>query len=257
MTTMATRIEAEADDLGDDRLAALADRPAVGEGPAELLLEREEEPGREGERGEPQRRDRVELVLAADGPRADLEEGVGGDAGDEQRGGDRERCPRAAGCEWSPVRTRGAEAIRRARRDRRGTPAGTRHAPCRRGEAGGTGVAGGISRRQAAWRTLLDLRLEQLDELLLQRLQALGGHHGEADADVGGVAGEAGDLLDARQLDVGRSTFGRSNFGSSNFGSSNLGSSNLGSSNFGKCGHGGRWLLGGVIGHAYSIPQYC
>ena len=49
---------------------------------------------------------------------------------------------------------------------------------------------------------LVELRGEQLEELLLQGLQALGGHHDEADADVGGVTGEAGDLLDARQLDA-------------------------------------------------------
>ena len=62
-----------------DRPAALAEGAPVAEGPAELLLEGEEEPGREGERGEPQRRDRLEGVVAADRPRADDEEGVGGD----------------------------------------------------------------------------------------------------------------------------------------------------------------------------------
>ena len=45
----------------------------------------------EGERGEPQRRDRVELLGAADGPRADLEERVRRDSGDEQGRGDRDR----------------------------------------------------------------------------------------------------------------------------------------------------------------------
>jgi hypothetical protein len=44
----------QADDLGDDRMATFTDRPAVGERSPELLLEREEEPGGEGERGEPQ-----------------------------------------------------------------------------------------------------------------------------------------------------------------------------------------------------------
>ena len=57
---------AEPGDLGDDRAAALAERPAVADRPAELLLEGEEEPRGEGERGEPQRRDRLELVVAAD-----------------------------------------------------------------------------------------------------------------------------------------------------------------------------------------------
>ena len=67
MTTPAS-IAPEAHDLADDRAAALPDGPAVGERPAELLLEGEEEPGRQRERGEPQRRDRLELLVAADAP---------------------------------------------------------------------------------------------------------------------------------------------------------------------------------------------
>ena len=83
--------EAEAGDLGDDRPAALAERPPVAEPSTELLLEGKEEAGSEGERGEPQRRQRGELFLAADGVRADLEEQVGRHAGDEQGGGDGDR----------------------------------------------------------------------------------------------------------------------------------------------------------------------
>ena len=76
------------DDLGDDGLAAVAGRPPVGEGASELLLEGEEESGGEGEGGEPQRRDRLELVGAPDRPRADLEEGVRRNARDQQGGRD-------------------------------------------------------------------------------------------------------------------------------------------------------------------------
>ena len=64
--------EAEAGDLGDDRPPAFADGAAMAEAAAELLLERQEEAGGEGERGEPQRRQRGELLRAADGVRADL-----------------------------------------------------------------------------------------------------------------------------------------------------------------------------------------
>ncbi len=78
----------EANDLADDRLGALRERPPVRDGPTEFLFERQEEPGREGERHEPQRRERRELVGAADGDRADLEEGVGGEAGEQQRDAD-------------------------------------------------------------------------------------------------------------------------------------------------------------------------
>ena len=114
-------------------LAALAERPAVGERPAELLLEREEEAGRQGERGEPQRRDRLELVVAADGPRADLEEGVGRDAGDEQGRGDRDGAlgergagGRRAGHEGA--RLSGSRRLGRHRRGRRGRAAVERDA---------------------------------------------------------------------------------------------------------------------------------
>ena len=60
--------EAEAADLGEDGAAALADRTAMGERPAELLLEGEEETGARAKDGEPQRRDRAELILATDAP---------------------------------------------------------------------------------------------------------------------------------------------------------------------------------------------
>ena len=99
ITGLATAIANE-DDTGehraeqhhppDDGLAALAVGPAVGERPAELLFEGEEEPGRQRECGEPQRRDRGELLLTTERARADAEEGVGGDACDQQRQADGE-----------------------------------------------------------------------------------------------------------------------------------------------------------------------
>ena len=88
---------AERHDPPDDGSAALTVGPAVDERPAELLLEREEEPGRQRERGEPQRRDRVELLVTAERTRADLEERVGRDARDQQRDADGE----GALGEWS------------------------------------------------------------------------------------------------------------------------------------------------------------
>ena len=69
-------------------MCALAERPAVGDGAAQLLFERQEQPGRQRERGEPERRQRGELVGATDGDGADLEECIGGDAGDQQRDAD-------------------------------------------------------------------------------------------------------------------------------------------------------------------------
>ena len=83
--------DAEPGDLVRDGPAALAERAAGADSPPELLLQRQEEPGRQRERGEPQRGDRLELVGAADGVLADLEEEVGGDAGDEQPQRDRDR----------------------------------------------------------------------------------------------------------------------------------------------------------------------
>ena len=77
--------------LGDDGTAALTERPPVAEPSAQLLLEGKEEAGSQGERGEPQRRQRRELFLAADGVRTDLEEQVGRHPGDEQGGGDGDR----------------------------------------------------------------------------------------------------------------------------------------------------------------------
>ncbi len=92
--------EGEEDDTGehrterhhppDDGLAALTVGPAVGERPAELLFEREEEPGRQRERREPQGRDRFELRLTTERTRADAEERIGRDARDQQRDADGE-----------------------------------------------------------------------------------------------------------------------------------------------------------------------
>ena len=65
-TTSTTMAIAEPHDATDHRVAALMQRLAMGEGAAELLLEREEEAGCQRERGEPQRRDRVELGVAAE-----------------------------------------------------------------------------------------------------------------------------------------------------------------------------------------------
>ena len=102
-----------------DRLAALAVGLAVGERPSELLFEREEEPGRQRERGEPQRRDRGELVLATERTRADPEERVGGDAGDQQREAD----GKGALGEWSAALTGSAAGVTRTTRVS-GAPAG-------------------------------------------------------------------------------------------------------------------------------------
>ena len=101
MTTVTSADEdgAEPHHLPHDRPAALAEGPAMRERSAELLLERQEEAGCQGERGEPHRRDRGELLRPADGDRADLEEREGGEAGDQQRDSDGngalgERCTR-------------------------------------------------------------------------------------------------------------------------------------------------------------------
>ena len=81
----------EPHDLADHGLRALRERPAVRDGPAELLLEREEEPGSQRERGEPERRERGELVGPTDRLRADPEERVGGETGEQQSDPDRNR----------------------------------------------------------------------------------------------------------------------------------------------------------------------
>ena len=60
-------------------------------GEPEFLLEWQEEPWGERKRGEPHRDDRFELLLAPERDLADLEEGVGGDTGDQQRKPDRQR----------------------------------------------------------------------------------------------------------------------------------------------------------------------
>ena len=64
------------------------ERPPVRDGATEFLFERQEQARREGERHEPQRGERRELVGAADGDGADLEEGVGGETGEQQRDAD-------------------------------------------------------------------------------------------------------------------------------------------------------------------------
>ena len=73
---------------------------------------------------------------------------------------------------------------------------------------------------------------------VLQGLDALDGHRGEADADVSGVTGVGRHLVErwaaSTSSSFGKSNLGRSHFGSSKLGSSNLGSSNLGSSNLGQ-----------------------
>jgi hypothetical protein len=76
--------------LADDGAPTLAEGAPMGQGSAELLLQRQEEPRREGEGGEPHRGDRFEGFGATDRDVADLEEGVRGDAGDEQRETDRQ-----------------------------------------------------------------------------------------------------------------------------------------------------------------------
>ena len=94
--------KAEAGDLGDDRPPSFAEGTALAEASAELLLERKEEARGEGERGEPQRRQRGEVFGAANGVGADLKEQIGRHPGDEQGGGDgnralRERSPQRGG----------------------------------------------------------------------------------------------------------------------------------------------------------------
>ena len=100
--------QAESSDLGDDGASAVADGAAMAEAAAELLLERQEEAGSEGEGGEPQRRERRELLGASDGVLADGEEQVRRHAGDEQRGSDRDR---ALG-ERSPQRGSSGDRLR-------------------------------------------------------------------------------------------------------------------------------------------------
>jgi hypothetical protein len=75
---------AERDDLGHDGTTAFAAGSTMREGATELLFQREEDAGREGEGGEPERGDRCELVVASQRPRADPEERVGGDTSDEE-----------------------------------------------------------------------------------------------------------------------------------------------------------------------------
>src|SRR5690606_19695357 len=87
----------ELDDPFDDGKSAVAAGATVRQCPPQLLFEREEEAGGERERREPECGDRGELFLAAERGGADLEEGVGGDARDEQGEADRERALREGG----------------------------------------------------------------------------------------------------------------------------------------------------------------
>ena len=63
----------------------------MGEGPGQLLLQRQEEAWRQGERGDPQTGDRLHRLVAAECDSGDLEEQVGAEPGDEQADPYRER----------------------------------------------------------------------------------------------------------------------------------------------------------------------
>ena len=76
--------DAERAHTRDDRLAALADRPAVGQRPGQLLLERQEEARRQRERGDPQAGDGLHGLVAAERDLGHLQEQVAADAGDQQ-----------------------------------------------------------------------------------------------------------------------------------------------------------------------------
>ena len=82
--------ESEPNDAMDDRLPTHAERPPGRQCSAELLLEGKEETRRQGERGEPQSQDRLELLLAADRFLADAEEGECCAPRDQQREPDRQ-----------------------------------------------------------------------------------------------------------------------------------------------------------------------
>ena len=84
----------EREHLADDRPAAVPEHPPSREGPAELLLERQEEAGRDREGGEPQADHRLEGVVAAEGDLADPEEGEAADPCDQEPDGDGDRALR-------------------------------------------------------------------------------------------------------------------------------------------------------------------
>ena len=88
--------EREQRGLAQDGQAALAEGPPVGERPPDLLLDREEEAGSEDEGGEPELVDRRRRVrpqpIAGEG-----EEGVGGEAGDDEPDRHRDRALRHQG----------------------------------------------------------------------------------------------------------------------------------------------------------------
>ena len=81
--------DGEGNDPADDREPALAQAVAVRNCPAELLLERQEEPRGQEERREPEAADRLEALLA-EGLHTDLEERVAAHPGDEQADSDRQ-----------------------------------------------------------------------------------------------------------------------------------------------------------------------
>ena len=90
----------------------------------------------------------------------------------------------------------------------------------RRARAPGRATAGwGASRRWASRERsgggadLVHTGLEGVEQLLLQLLDPLDRCHGEADADVGGVAGAADDLLGGGQVDVGEVELGQVDLG--------------------------------------------
>ena len=87
---MAVERDRERHDAAHHRAPTLVESAAVGKGATELLFERQEEPGSEEERREPEAADRLEAVLAQ-GFHADLEERVAGDAGDQQADSDGQR----------------------------------------------------------------------------------------------------------------------------------------------------------------------
>ena len=90
MVTMPRRPSAEQRGLAQHGQATLAERPPVGQGAADLLLDREEEAGGEDERGEPELVDRRRAVRAQS-VAGEREEPVRRQAGDDEPDGHRER----------------------------------------------------------------------------------------------------------------------------------------------------------------------
>ncbi len=80
----AGQCEAERSHPFDNWTSALAERPSVRQRAGQLLLEGQEEPGRERERGDPQAGDRLDGLVAAERDTCHLQEEVAADAGDQQ-----------------------------------------------------------------------------------------------------------------------------------------------------------------------------